>query len=66
MLHVLHGEVAARCFPFSTHLALHHAELLTQVTVELEELLYLGLRGVQGTLHLHEFLHRDWSVGEVR
>ena len=52
-------------FPPSTHLALHAAELLVQVAVELEEVLDLGLRGVQGALHLHELLHRDRSVGEV-
>lgn len=47
------------------HLALHHPQLLAQVAVDFEQLLYFGLRCSEGALHLHELLHGDRSVGEV-
>lgn len=47
------------------HLALHHPQLLAQVAVDFEQLLYFGLRCSEGALHLHELLHCDRSVREV-
>lgn len=47
------------------NLGLHQPQLFAQVTVDLEELLDLGLRRREGALHLHELLHRDGPVGEV-
>lgn len=48
-----------------SNLALHQPQLLAQVTVDLQKLLYFGLRCREGALHLHKLLHRDGAVGEV-
>lgn len=48
------------------YLVLHHPQLLAQVTVDLQQLLDLRLRGVESSLDLHELLDCDWAIRQVR